>query len=377
MIAWKGVGLALLAFGLAGPATPQAPSSEDALLARLREDPGDGAARLALGALYYDQHRDRAAEFNLRQALASGLTQEQAGRARDLLAGLVRRRAFTFSADLTLAPNTSREVTSVSDGPPGEPTLVTTRREESGLGVIGVANAEYRVRLGLDTRLSLAGDVRTEDYGDDDFDDAQLTLFAGPLFLMQGDDRWWLRGLVQRRWFAGDVDFDAVGAEIALQRSLSGRLRAFTRFTFRDVDYDRFDARDGQSYGVDADLGRFGLEGRFERVFGLVYRYDAAAASERFWFLRAGAGAYRELPYAFGLYGEPSVAWQDFDGADALTGEARTDTEAGLLLRLSKRDIRVFSAAPFISVELSQIWSSVERFEASEAAAQFGFTRSF
>ena len=145
----------------------------------------------------------------------------------------------------------------------------------------------------------------------------------------------------------------------------------------RDVDHDTFDARDGQTFGVDADLGRFGIGGRFERVFGVGFRFDAAADEESFWFYRAGVGGFRELPLAIGLYVQPSLSYQRFDGASAADPEAREDLEAEVLFRVSKRDWRVFSAAPFVSVEVSQRESNLDRLDTTETAFQAGFTRSF
>ncbi|MEL6285953.1 MAG: surface lipoprotein assembly modifier [Pseudomonadota bacterium] len=367
---------AAAAMGLAPLASAQMTDVEAGLLAVLRDNPGDGSARLALGRLYYDTRRDRAAEFSIRQALASGLDEAGRAEARDLLAGLQRRRRWVFTADAALAPETDRLVTRTVDGPGGEPVTVETT-ESSGPGIEAFANLEYRAPLGEDTRLSVEGFVSTQQFAEGEFSRSRLIGFAGPLFLLEGDNRWSVRALVERSWDDDAVEFDAIGGEVTTQRSLTDRLRLFARFQVRDVDHDTFDARDGQTFGVDADLGRFGIGGRFERVFGVGFRFDAAADEESFWFYRAGVGGFRELPLAIGLYVQPSLSYQRFDGASAADPEAREDLEAEVLFRVSKRDWRVFSAAPFVSVEVSQRESNLDRLDTTETAFQAGFTRSF
>lgn len=367
--------LAVLALG--APAVAQMAGEEAALLETLRDDPGNASARLALGRYYYDNRRDRAAEFNIRQALASGLDEAGRSEARDLLEGLQKRRRWIFTADAALAPETTREIIETIDtGPDTEPTRIV-REESSGVGVIALADLEYRAPIAENLRLSVQGFARTELFAEEGFDRLRAILLAGPLWLTGGDNTVRARALIERQWFDGDVEFDAIGGEVAFQRTVTDRLRLFTRLTVRDVDYDNFDGRDGQTYAVDADLGRYGLGGRFERVFGLAFRNEAEADDQAFWFGRIGAGAYRELPFALGIYVEPSIAWQSLDGPDPIALEDREDVTASLLLRVSKRDWRVFSAAPFVSVEVSNTSSSVDRFDGTDTAVQAGFTRSF
>ena len=368
---------ALAVLALPAPIMAQMAADEAVLLETLRADPGNAPARLALGRYYYDNRRDRAAEFNIRQALAGGLDETGRSEARDLLEGLQKRRRWIFTADAALAPEVTREIVETVDtGPDVEPTQIV-REESSGIGVIALADLEYRAPMGEDLRLSVQGFARTEAFAEDGFDTTRAILLAGPLWLTGGDNTVRARALIERQWFDGDVEFDAIGGELALQRSVTDRLRLFARLTVRDVDNNLFDGRDGQTYAVDADLGRYGLGGRFERVFALAFRNEAEAEDQAFWFGRIGAGAYREVPFALGIYAEPSIAWQSFDGPDPIALEDREDVTASLLLRVSKRDWRVFSAAPFVSIELSNTSSTVDRFDGTDTALQAGFTRSF
>ncbi|MEM7767648.1 MAG: surface lipoprotein assembly modifier [Pseudomonadota bacterium] len=358
--------------GAAGPVV----QDEATLLGALREDPADAGARLALGRLYYETRRDRAAEFNIRQALASGLDRGGREAARALLADLQRRRRWVFTADAALAPETTRVVTRTVTAGDGMP-VTRSETESSGIGIEAFADLEYRAPLGEDLRISVEGFAQTEQFAEEDFGRSRLVGFAGPLFLLDGDNRWSVRGLVERSWDGGEPEFQGVGAEVSTRRTLTDRLRLFARAQYRDLDYDSFDARDGQSVGVDADLGRFGLGGRFERVFGVAFRADTMAEDQSFWFYRAGVGAFRELPYAIGVYVQPSVAFQSFDGPGGTDTDAREDVETDMLFRVSKRDWRVLSAAPFVSVEVSYRDSNIDRLDDTDTAFQAGFTRSF
>ncbi|MEL6955265.1 MAG: surface lipoprotein assembly modifier [Pseudomonadota bacterium] len=353
------------------------PASEDQLLEELSQSPDNAGARLALARLYFRENRDAAADFAARQALAdaaaAGQT-ENVAQARDLLEALQRRRRWVFTADATIAPDTSREFLIPGETEDDPSTLL---ERDSGLGIEGFASLERRIPIGDDTLLSLQGFGRGEAFEEDDFNTLDVTLLAGPAFLLGGDDILRARALYQQRWFGGEAEFDAIGGEFSLAQSPTPRLRTFARLTVRDVDFDGETARDALAVSLDGDISRYGEAGRIERVFGILFYNDADAADQSFWFARLGAGAYREVPGAIGIYVEPSVAAQIFDGEDPIALEAREDTELRGLVRVSKRDWRVLSAAPFLSLEVSQLYSTIDRLEGVETAVQAGFTRSF
>ncbi len=368
--------LAVLILLLAPLAVAQAPSQQE-LLDRVAANPADGAARLALAELDYTARRDQSAEFNARQALASDLTREQAARARDILAGLQRRRTWISNADFAFAPETTRTVLRDLDPNNGRSDDVITETQSSGVGVVGFGSIEHRARLGEDVRWSSEAVLKGELFGDSDFNDLTLTLLTGPLFLGASDDRTGVRALAQQRWFGGEVDFTAYGAQVFTQRALSDRVRAFGRFTMRDVDYDHFNGRDGQTYGLDGSISRFGLSGRFEQVFGLVFRNQAEASNQSFWFGRVGAGAFREVGFGLGVLVQPTLAWQGFDGVDPVGGKAREDVTTALTVRTVKRDWRLWGSSPYLSVRAERRNSNIDLFDEDDVTLQAGFTRTF
>ncbi|MEM1150128.1 MAG: surface lipoprotein assembly modifier [Pseudomonadota bacterium] len=376
---WRKVLVCAVAAWLAhaGAADVLISPNEDALLSDLSETPTDYRARLLLADLYFQERRDAAAEFAARQALADANAAGDAAAvdgAKSILEALQRRRRWVFTADATLAPDTSREFLLPGDMD-GDPAILVER--ESGLGLEGFASLEHRIPVGENALLSVQAFGRGEVFEVDAFNTLDVTLLAGPAFLLGGDDILRARALYQKRWFGGDPEFDAYGGELSVAQSPTPRLRTFARLTVRDIDFDGETARDAVAVTLDGDVSRFGEAGRIERVFGLVFYNEAEADNQSFWFARIGAGAYREVPGALGIYLEPSIAVQVFDGEDPIQEAAREDVELMALARVSKRDWRVFSAAPFLSVEVRQRSSTVDRLEGTETALRAGFTRSF
>ncbi|MEO0785509.1 MAG: hypothetical protein AAFY10_07395, partial [Pseudomonadota bacterium] len=145
------------------------PASEDQLLEELSQSPDNAGARLALARLYFRESRDAAADFAARQALADAAAAGQTdivAQARDLLGALQRRRRWVFTADATIAPDTSREFL-ISGETEDDPSTLLER--DSGLGIEGFASLERRIPIGDDTLLSLQGFGRGEAFEEDDF----------------------------------------------------------------------------------------------------------------------------------------------------------------------------------------------------------------
>ncbi len=329
--------------------------AERRLLERLADDPQDAMARLALGRLYLEARRDRAAVFQLRQALAGDLSAQAAQEARGLLEALERRRRWFATGDVFF----------VGD------------EEDRGFGGIGVGSLEHRVLLGEDLRLSVRGVGRAAVFEDSAENTVDLTVLAGPLWLGRGDNVTTVRALVGRRWLDGAIDVDSVGLQAEISRTFDDRVRTFTSLTARELDYANRDDLDGQLYSAFTDLIRFGRGGRFERANVSLSRFEARDEFQRYWFAQLGVGAYREVRYGFGLYAEPFVNWQDFDGLDPTDNAAREDLGLGVRARITKRDWRVASAAPFVQATTRTVNSTLSRFDRDETSVEFGFTRTF
>ena len=375
MRVWRLLILAGLLTALPAHADWQSVSTAE-LLRRIDEQPADGSARLEFAHREFAARRDQSAAFNARQALASGLPADEAKAARELLAALQRRRRWIFNFDAALAPETTRSefIDPDPDNDTEDDIFLTT--ESSGVGVIGFGSVENRLAVNEDVRWSTLVFNRTALFTDSDFNEVFVTVLTGPLFLQTGEDLIGVRALVEGRWLGGERDFTAYGAQAFLQRRLSDRLTGFGRLTVRTVD-DSFDSQDGETYGLDGVLTRFGDEGRFERVFGQVFRADLEASNQSFWFASFGAGAFRETVFGLGVLVEPSVSFQSFNGVDPIELEQREDWRYGALIRTVKRDWRIFGTSPFVSVRVQRLDSSLDTFDTTEATVTAGLTRTF
>lgn len=376
---WRTALLALAVTAMDAAARADAPLSGlsvNDLLALIADQPGNGPARLEFARREFAARRDRSAAFNARQAIATGLGEEEAAEARSLLSALQRRRSWIATFDAALAPQTSRSEFVDPDPDNGTSDDAVLVSEGSGVGLTATGSVENRLALGQNLRWSTLAFNRTQVFTDRDFNEVFLTVLAGPLLLQDGENLIGLRALAEQRWLGGKEDFFAWGGQAFVQRRINDRLVAFGRATVRDVD-DIFDGQDGQTYGIDGTVSRFGAEGRFERVFATAFRADLGISSQSFWFASAGAGAYRETLFGLGIFVEPRVAWQRFNGLDATDLRAREDWRFGTLVRTVKRDWRLFGTSPFIALDIEYLASSIDRFDTTETTIQAGLTRTF
>lgn len=347
------------------------------LLARIDDNPADGAARLEFAKREFARRRDQSAEFNARQALNTGtLTDTQAFEAREILSALQRRRKWIFNFDASFAPATNRQEFIDPDPDNETDEDVVLQTIDSGVGVIGFGSVENRIELTENTRWSTEVFSTATIFTNPDFNAYFLAVRSGPLFLQSGDDRIGLRALSEVRWLGQERDFLAAGAEAFVQRSLTDRLVGFGRLTFRGVD-DSFDGQDGITYAADGTVTRFGRDGRFERVFGLVFRADLEADNQSFWFGRVGFGVFREAGFGLGILVEPSISFQSFEGIDSTGGIRRQDWRYGGRLRAVKRDWRLFGTSPFVSLTVQRLESNIDAFDATQTTVNAGFTRTF
>lgn len=347
------------------------------LLAYIDENPAIGEARLEFARREFEARRDASAGFNARQALATGsLSDDQVIEAKAILAGLQRRRNWIFNFDASLAPATSRQEFFDPDPDNDSDEDVTLQTVNSGVGVSGFGSVENRIALNESLRWSSVLFVQSAVFTNGDFNSVFVSSRFGPLLLQNGDDRTGVRGIAEARWLGGERDFEAYGGEVFLQRSVGSRLVGFARLTVRAVD-DSFDSQDGETYAVDGVLTRFGPRGRFERLFGTVFRADLASGNQSFWFGQAGFGVFRETIFGLGVLVEPSVSFQRFNGLDVGAGITRADWRFGALGRVVKRDWRLFGTSPFVSLAVQRQESNIESFDTTRTTVNAGLTRTF
>lgn len=351
--------------------------SAQELLDFIDENPGVGRARLEFSRREFERRRDASAGFNARQALATGsLTEEEIEEARQILSALQKRRRWIINFDASLAPATSRQEFFDPDPDNGSEDDIVLQTVNSGVGVIGFGSVENRIPLSETVRWSSLIFTQGALFTNGDFNSIFVSTRFGPLILQDGDDRIGVRGLAEARWLGGEIDFEAYGGEAFVQRSIGERWVGFGRLSIRTVD-DSFDSQDGETYGLDGVLTRFGPSGRFERVFGTIFRAELDAANQSFWFGSAGFGVFRETIFGLGVLIEPSASFQRFNGVDSVAGIARQDWRYGARMRVVKRDWRIFGTSPFVSLSLQRQESNIDTFDTTRTTVNAGFTRTF
>jgi hypothetical protein len=88
-------------------------------------------------------------------------------------------------------------------------------------------------------------------------------------------------------------------------------------------------------------------------------------------------GRLFQAPLASLLYVETRYGERRFDGSAAACGVTRRDQEFSLQARVSKRDLLLFGAHPYVQMTLSRSRSNIDLYSYDRNRVEFGLTREF
>jgi hypothetical protein len=248
-------------------------------------------------------------------------------------------------------------------------------RRVSGTTVSGALSAERSIQVIGGWRLAVGGGGRFADNAQSRFDDASVSLSAGPQVFV-GRDRWEARAVYDRRWFGGDWLSRTAGAQISLQRPSEHALVEASLSASR-LKYDATNLRDAWIYGLSYKRTRFSDANRFWSLTAAASRGEASSAAQSFWVGQTAIGVYRALPANFAVFLEPSIEVRRYDAVDPLFGARRRDTELSIAGRLLKRNWRIRGFSPYVGVERSRNQSTIALEEYDRTKVDFGLTRTF
>ena len=357
-------------------------SEAQALLeAHLTRDARDALACFQLAELHFAARRDISAALAYRLALAGRLDPVRAGVANVRLIDIQQRRRWRFWAGASIAPdsnlNGATNATRVElFGLPFE--LDDNARRRGGVSLSAHGGVERRFRLDerLAVRSALVGSFTNAPGGD--FDDAFVSLRAGPEWTLSPRAQVTLQGTVNGRWYGGALYESSAGLRAEGELSTRGNTVRWLGGTRADaVDGRIGKGRDGGFYGLDLARTRYLGPTSLWRASGAVNMRDARSSLESYSQVQLAAGRLYPLPFATLAYVEPYVMRRRFDGVSAAFGARRVDTEYGLAARLSKRDWIWRGAYPFASLSVTRNDSSLTLNSFTRQRVEFGLTREF
>lgn len=348
---------------------------------RLSEDPSDAVARFQLAEIQLTAGRFREARSAYRLAMSGDLDTIRYQIAVQRLAGIRRREGWAVSVSLSVAPDSNiNAATSVDSvemfGIPFE--LSDDARRRSGVSAAGSATASWRYSVSPVTSLAVEAGMAVTDAPGGAFDQAQVSLAAGPdLVAPAADLQLGLRLAGQTRWFGGEVLDDRVGLRTFGEWTASPNTVWRAAFQYDRVASARADALDGQAYGGHVERTRYLSPTTLWKASVGWTKDDLRAASQASETLYLSAGRLIQLPAVIVAYVEPYAVYRQFAGPTAAFGVVRKDRELGLSVRLSKRDWLFRGASPFVQMTLSRADSNVVLASFDRQRVEFGFTRDF
>ena len=348
--------------------------------AMLARNPDLPRVRLDLALAYFQAGQDNRAAYHFRLALGDlDLPPIVRARALALLDRIRRRKSWSISGSLALAPDTNiNAATSAREvalfGLPA--TLSDDARQTSGVGVSANVRGGYEWRLAEALRFRTVVGLRTRTYETTQFNEQFVSLQAGPRFLFNKFD---LRPelITEVRLLGNDTYSRAVGFELSGNWLIAPTWRLSAALGAEDISYETF-LGDGRLYsgqvGIVHALGRATLVQADSALRREIVERDAYSWREYI----LGLSATRELPWGFVLAGGPSYRWRKYGAPLPIFGpNARKDGTLAGWLRISNRYIELFGFMPEITVRHERRDSNLALYDYQRTAGEFGIVASF
>lgn len=348
--------------------------------AMLARDPNLLRVRLDLASAYFRAGRDRQAAYHFRLALGDrNLPPPARAKALALLDRIRRRKAWSVSGSLSLAPDTNiNQATSAREVPLfGQPAqLSDDARQTSGIGLNVGVRGGYEWLLSERLKFGTALSLHTRTYEVDQYNQQFLNLQAGPRLLFRKFD---LRPelAARARWIDSDTYSRALGLQLSGNWLITPTWRLTASVGGEHIAYETF-LGNGDMYfaqlGVAHALGR-----------ATVLRADAAFREEG---LESDAYSWREyvasvsltreFPLGFVAAGGSNYGWRKYGAPLTVYGpQARQDDTLAGWIRLSNRYIEWFGFVPEITVRYERRDSNLALYDYSRTSGEFGFVAAF
>jgi hypothetical protein len=348
-----------------------------ALRELLAEQPEANRARLELARILEKMGDAGRARAELAQARAIGLPPEVEANVRRYASRLASPRKRGLTLELTAGPdsNINRATTSAFIDTIIAPfELDADARRQSGFGTSGVARFHSTDDIGPIALLTRANGLANL-YDKSRFNDVQLSADTGPQFQL-GELSLRPSGIVERRWFGGDLYARGWGGDLALLAPLSDRSQVELRVSRVKQDIRPNRGQDGWRTAFDIAFTRV-LGARTTAQVALRHgRLDARFKPEsvRLW------GGSLLLAYqgkSVTLFGEAAIAKSRGEAPLFLFGERRRDTRVDLSGGAILTQARLGGFLPVVRLSHTDSTADIVLWDYKRTRLDVGLTRSF
>ena len=312
--------------------------------------------RLELARAFFYRGDDALARGHFDLVLAGDVPDAVEAKVQGFLLRIRARRRWTAYLGASVAPDSN--ITGASDEETilinlGGVDLPFERNPDdvatSGVGVQIWTGGEYQHPLGRRLRLRAGVEAARREYAGSRFDETSLAVHLGPRWLVGRRTEVSLLGSLRRRWYAGDVDYDAPGARVHVRQRLASRVSANVRASWERRSYE-------ERTSLDGPVSDLSLSGTWTitpvlRANALVGygRERPDSVRQRSTSRRLRAGLSTILPRGFNMSASAQLRWTDYEGSfNSFTSDRplREDVTRTVSLSVFKRDFTLFGFAP-------------------------------
>ena len=350
-------------------------------------DPGLVRVRLELARAFYLKGEDSLARQHFEAVLAGGVPEPVAANIHAFLAEIRARRRWSFNAGFAIAPDTN--IGAGSDERTiyipvfGQPLPFERDEEElttSGVGLVLWGGAEYQYPMGDRTRLRSGANVRRREHSGSAFDEASLSLHAGPRFLIDADTEASILATARQHWLGTVKDHHALGGRVEAGHRLTQRVTIFGRVSLEDRHYRTRTSLDGTAGDISLG-GAWVIAPTVRLELSAGYGRDQAERErDRHERYRVGAGVSVALPDGFTVSGGGDYRWTNFDPGwfpHVEDGGARKDETWSARASVYNRGFTLMGFSPELGIVHEVRNTNAQLYDYERTSGELRFVRQF
>ncbi len=346
-------------------------------------DPGLVRVRLELARSFYLKGEDSLARRHFEAVLAGGVPPEVAANIHAFLSDIRARKRWSYNAGFALAPDTNigagsdeRIITIYGLPFTRDAAQLTT----SGVGLVLWGGAEYQYPMNDRTRLRSGANILRREHSGSAFDEASVSLHAGPRLLMDANTEASVLSTARQHWIGTEKDHHALGGRIEVGHRLTRRATIFGRVSLEDRHYRTRTSLDGTALDVSL-IGAYVITPTVRADVSAGYGQERPdrmrERNERY---RVGANVSVILPAGFTVSGGGDYRWTNYEAGwfpHVLDNGARKDKTWSARASVYNRGFTLMGFSPELGVVHEVRNTNAQLYDYERTSGELRFVRQF
>lgn len=345
----------------------------------LTQNTDDAIARFQLGEIHFNSHHDKVARLAYQMALSGQLNNLQREIALSRIEELDLRRPLYFWTNFEIIPDSNfNSATNASEIDIFGLPFVLDENAKRKSGITAHLNLGLRNNIVINDYLSWQTEAVTEifDAPKSEFDFQSINIETGPEKKLKSGAISNFKVQTGRQFFGSAILEDFYGIGLGLQKYNRNTNQNFN-ISARKYNSKTYENREGNGLSIDYQRTKFKSVSRFSSIGLGLSRRKMRYATESY--NQAFIGFSRVQPFYFNTVAQSqiSLSHRQFDEKSIAYDNKRQETNISYSVNFSIRDKIIFSAHPYIGVEISKNISNIAIYDYQRTRAIFGFKREF